>query len=156
MIAATRSPMSVPNSVLYVAFELGKKQWKLAITSGFGMTPVLQTVPAGDWAAVEDTGNRVLVYSLTSGEQKGHFFGNRATLSKAARLMCFENEPGQLSFYDLDSMTKRGEVSFSSRVSYLAFSEDGKKFFVLTRSQTTYVLDVAAILQGSAPRAAGP
>lgn len=53
MIAKTRSVVSVPEGVLYVAFELGKKDWKLAMTSGFGVAPVLQTVPSGDWAAVE-------------------------------------------------------------------------------------------------------
>lgn len=53
MIATTRSVVSVTEGVLYVAFELGKKQWKLAMTSGFGVAPVLQTVPSGDWAAVE-------------------------------------------------------------------------------------------------------
>ena len=53
MIAKTRSVVSVTEGVLYVAFELGKKQWKLAMTSGFGIVPVLQTVPSGDWAAVE-------------------------------------------------------------------------------------------------------
>jgi transposase len=53
MIAATRSNSSVSDSVLYVAFELGKQQWKLAMTSGFGVAPVLRTVAAGDWVAVE-------------------------------------------------------------------------------------------------------
>lgn len=53
MTAATRSMVSVANPVLYVAFELAKTQWKLAMTSGFGVTPVLQTVPAGDWAALD-------------------------------------------------------------------------------------------------------
>jgi transposase len=53
MIAAARSNVSVNEPVLYVAFELGKKDWKLAMTSGFGMPPWLRTVPAGDLAAVE-------------------------------------------------------------------------------------------------------
>ena len=48
MIAAARSDVSVNESVLYVAFELGKKDWKLAMTSGFGMPPWLRTVAAGD------------------------------------------------------------------------------------------------------------
>src|SRR2546428_11289427 len=52
MIAAVRSDVSVNESVLYVAFELGKKQWKLAMTSGFGMQPWLRTVASGDLAAV--------------------------------------------------------------------------------------------------------
>ncbi len=52
MIAATRSGVSVSKSVLYVAFELGKRQWKVGLTSGFGVAPVLKTVPGGDLAAV--------------------------------------------------------------------------------------------------------
>jgi transposase len=36
-----------------VAFELGKKDWKLAMTSGFGIEPWLRTVASGDLGAVE-------------------------------------------------------------------------------------------------------
>jgi transposase len=53
MIAAVRSDVSVNESVLYVAFELGKKQWKLAMTSGFGVAPMVRTVTGGAWEAVE-------------------------------------------------------------------------------------------------------
>jgi transposase len=53
MIAAARSEVSVNESVLYVAFELGKKEWKLAMTSGFGLQPWLRTVASGDLGAVE-------------------------------------------------------------------------------------------------------
>jgi transposase len=52
MNAMTRPAMSVSEPTLYVAFELGKKDWKLAMTSGFGVPPWLRTVPSGDWAAV--------------------------------------------------------------------------------------------------------
>jgi transposase len=53
MIATTRPEVSVNEPVLYVAFELGKKGWKLAMTSGLGIAPVLRTVGGGDWAAVD-------------------------------------------------------------------------------------------------------
>ena len=53
MIAAVRSDVSVNESVLYVAFELGKKDWKLAMTSGFRVQPWLRTVASGDLGAVE-------------------------------------------------------------------------------------------------------
>ena len=53
MIAAARSDVSVNESVLYVAFELGKKEWKLAMTSGFDRQPWLQTVASGDLGAVD-------------------------------------------------------------------------------------------------------
>jgi transposase len=52
MIAKTRPEMSVSEPTLYVAFELGKKEWKLAMTSGFGVAPWLRTVPNGDLPAV--------------------------------------------------------------------------------------------------------
>ena len=52
MTAPTRPEMSVNEPTLYVAFELGKKDWKLAMTSGLGISPVLRTVVAGDLGAV--------------------------------------------------------------------------------------------------------
>jgi transposase len=52
MNAMTRPAMSVSEPTLYVAFELGKKDWKLAMTSGFGVQPWLRTVPSRDWGAV--------------------------------------------------------------------------------------------------------
>jgi transposase len=53
MPATTRPEMSVSEPPLYVAFELGQKEWKLAMTSGFGMEPWVRTVPGGDLGAVE-------------------------------------------------------------------------------------------------------
>ena len=53
MIATTRPELSVIEPTLYVAFELGKKDWKLAMTSGFGVDPWLRTVASGDLRAVE-------------------------------------------------------------------------------------------------------
>jgi transposase len=53
MIATTRLEMSVSEPTLFVAFELGKKTWKLAMTSGFGVDPWVKTVPSGDLGAVE-------------------------------------------------------------------------------------------------------
>jgi len=53
MIATTRPEMSVSEPTLYVAFELGKKDWKLAMTSGFGVSPWLRTVASGDLRGVE-------------------------------------------------------------------------------------------------------
>lgn len=52
MIAMTRPMSSVNESRLYVAFELSLKQWKLAMTSGFGIEPWVQTVRAGDLRTV--------------------------------------------------------------------------------------------------------
>jgi transposase len=53
MIAAVRSQVSVNEPVLFVAFELGKRDWKVAMTSAFGVTPWLKTIASGDLSAVE-------------------------------------------------------------------------------------------------------
>src|SRR5688572_270518 len=54
MTTTTHSAIgSVSEPTLYVAFELGKKDWKLAMTSGFGLEPWLRTVASGDRRAVE-------------------------------------------------------------------------------------------------------
>ena len=53
MIATTRPEMSVSEPTLFVAFELSKKTWKLAMTSGLGVAPWVKTVAGSDLAAVE-------------------------------------------------------------------------------------------------------
>jgi transposase len=53
MIATTRPETSVSEPTLYVAFELGQTDWKLAMTSGFGVAPWLRSMARGDWRGVE-------------------------------------------------------------------------------------------------------
>src|ERR1700730_5668294 len=53
MTATTRPELSVNEPTLYVAFELSKKEWKLAMTSGLGVDPWVRTVASGDWRSVE-------------------------------------------------------------------------------------------------------
>lgn len=53
MIATTRPALSVNDPTMYVAFELGKNGWKLAMTSGFGVDAWLRTVRSRDLRAVE-------------------------------------------------------------------------------------------------------
>jgi len=45
---------SVSEPTLYVAFELSQKEWKLAVTTGFGPTPWVRTVAAGDLRGVQE------------------------------------------------------------------------------------------------------
>ena len=52
MVATVRSIVSVNEAALYVSFELAAREWKLALTSGFGVKPWIRRVSAGDLAAV--------------------------------------------------------------------------------------------------------
>jgi transposase len=53
MTATHTLPGSVSEPTLYVAFELGKRDWKLAMTSGFGVAPWVRTVRSRDLRAVQ-------------------------------------------------------------------------------------------------------
>jgi transposase len=39
--------------MLCVAFELGRREWKLALTTGFGVAPMVRTVASGDWETIQ-------------------------------------------------------------------------------------------------------
>jgi hypothetical protein len=121
----------------------GKVTGRLLVETGKGSFRISNVFAAGDWVVISDTQNRVLIYSISTGEQKGKAFGGRAAVSQKANLLCVENERGQLTIYDLASMEKRDQLTFSSPVSLARFSGDGKSLFVLTASQTAYLLDVA-------------
>lgn len=121
--------------------DSGKETGRLLIETGKGSFRLSNVFAAGDWIIVSDTQNRVLIYSLNSGEQKGRVFGSFATVSAANDLLCIENEEGKLAIYDLKTLEKRDEFVFSSPISMVRFSNDGRRLFVLAANQTFYVLD---------------
>ncbi|HEX7335126.1 MAG TPA: M48 family metalloprotease [Pyrinomonadaceae bacterium] len=125
--------------------ENGKEIGKLLIETGKGSFRASSIFAVGDSVLLTDNQNRVLVYSLKTGELKGRVFGGYAAVSQVTKLLCVENERGKLAVYDLESMEKRDELSFPTRISMLRFSHDGRRLFVLSREQTVYVLDVSSV-----------
>lgn len=122
----------------------GKELGKLLIETGKGSFRLSNVFATGDWVIVTDTKNRVLVYSLKTGELKGRAFGGYATVSPTNNLLCVENESGKLAIYDLNNMEKRDEFVFSNPVSLVRFSADSRRLFVLTSNQNVYLLDVSS------------
>jgi hypothetical protein len=122
----------------------GAPSGSLLIETGKGSFRISDASAAGDWVAVSDTTNRVLLYSLSTGEQKAKFFGRHPALSKAAGLLAVENERGQLSVYDLATAERREQFTFPGPVALARFSRDGRRLFVLTANQTAYVIDPSA------------
>jgi WD40 repeat protein len=119
----------------------GSATGKLLVETGKGSFRVRDVEAAGDYVVITDSENRVLVYSLSTGEQRGRFFGDHAAVSKATGLLAVENERGQLSLYDLATAEKRDAYTFPAAVSLARFSDDGRRLFVLTANQTAYVID---------------
>ncbi|MGH9799737.1 MAG: hypothetical protein ACRD82_05180, partial [Blastocatellia bacterium] len=125
----------------------GAVKGRVLIETGKGSFRISNVFAANEWVIITDSTNRVLIYSLANGAQKGRLFGSRAAVSQASNLICIENERGQLTVYDLASLEKRDQFTFTHPVSLAMFSQDGKKLFALTSNQTAYVLDVSGIVK---------
>ena len=119
----------------------GQALGQLLIETGKGSFRIRDVIVSGDLIVISDSQNRTLVYSLSSGRQKGKMFGARADVSTANNLLAVENGDGLLTLYDLNTLDKREQFTFPSRISLLRFSEDGKRLFVLTANQIAYTLD---------------
>ncbi len=115
---------------------------KLLIETGKGSFRIRSVLAAGESVVIADSQNRVLVYKLATGEQRGKVFGNRPAVATATNLLSVENERGQLTLYDLKTMNKRDNFVFASPVSFARFSADGRRLFVLTGNQTAYLLNL--------------
>ncbi len=125
--------------------KTGKAIARLVVDTNHRSFKIVDAIAIGDYFVGMDNQNRALVYSISSGRLLGRVFGNRATLSKAANLLCVENESGQLIFYDLTSFEKRGQISFADRIKFVRFSTDGKRVAVLTANQTISTFQIAAL-----------
>jgi len=110
------------------------------VRSGKGAFRIHGAESSGDWLVVSDSRNRLLVYSVKSGEQTGIIFGRRPVLSGTAPLLAAENERGQLSLYDLNTLTRREQYVFTSPIAYTYFAADSRRLFVLAGNQTAYFI----------------
>ncbi|HXY25320.1 MAG TPA: M48 family metalloprotease [Candidatus Acidoferrum sp.] len=97
---------------------------------------------AADWLIVTDDHNRVLLYSISTGEQKAKWFGYNPKISRNGDRLCLANGRGHLVLYDLRSLKQIGELSFANRLSAFTLSDDAARLLVLTNDQCTYVFDV--------------
>jgi WD40 repeat protein len=95
---------------------------------------------SGSWLVAEDSSNRLLVYSLSSGEQTGILFGRRPVISPGTSLLAAENERGQLSLFDLNTLVRKEKYFFTSPIVFTYFAPDNQRLFVLTGDQTAYFL----------------
>jgi WD40 repeat protein len=131
---------------LVEVWDLKKKEpsGSLIVKTNKSSFDLKYALSAADWVLVGAGRDRVLTYSLKSGEEVGHVFGAEPALSEPARLYALNNSKNEVSVYDVATSQVRAHYSFPSSVSYKKFSADGKRLFVLTSDQTAYVLDLSA------------
>jgi len=98
---------------------------------------------AGDSLVVADDAHRVLLFSISTGQERAKWFGDRPRLSRHGDQLCLVNGRAHLLVYDLKSLKQTDEYFFAEPVTTKAFSEDGKRLLVLTSDQTVFILDLA-------------
>jgi hypothetical protein len=125
----------------------GKTTGHLLIDTGKRSFRIKSATTEQDWALVADGENRIHLYSLSTGLEKGVVFGGSAVLSALAGILAVENEPGQIDIYRLPTLEKGAPLVFPSPVSAALFSTDGKQLFVLTANQIAYVLETSGFAQ---------
>jgi len=103
-----------------------------------------QGIAERDWVVLGVDGNRVLVFSVRSGEQIGHVFGVAPILSASGGRFAVTAaaSANEIDVYDLASAKLQRRLKFSSGVLYKSFSPDGMRLFVLTSDEVAYVLDI--------------
>lgn len=97
-----------------------------------------------DWLVVADNVNRVLLFSISTGQEVARWFGSHPQISRNGRRLCLSSGRGHLIVYDLQSLKQIDDLQFGNPISMHAFSADGTKLFVLTSDQTAFQFDVSA------------
>jgi WD40 repeat protein len=98
---------------------------------------------AANWLVVTDNQNRVLLYSIATGEQKAKWFGSQPQISRNGDRLSLSNGRGRLLVFDLHTLKQCAEFSFANSVIADYFSQDGKRLVVLTNDQTVFTLDTS-------------
>jgi hypothetical protein len=122
----------------------GKIVGATILRTGKGSFTLTSAEAAGKFLVAADSANRLHVISLDNGEQKGLLFGRRPALSGESALLGAENDRGELSLYDLNTMARRQQYFFTHPISYLAFGADQRRMLVLTGDQTVFFIKLPA------------
>jgi len=96
----------------------------------------------GDWLVLAKDGQRVFVYSLSSGEQILKVFGWRPTINAATASLCLSTAPNRLTTYDLKTARKMRDYNSLVDIAYAHYSADGQRLLVLTSDQMVYLTNV--------------
>lgn len=99
----------------------------------------------GDTMVLVKDSVRVSLYSLADGLLKAHLVGAGPCLSAESNLLALYIGSGRLGIYDTGSGAKLDQQLFPDDIAYSHFSSDGKRLFVLTEHQATFILDVSKV-----------
>lgn len=121
----------------------GEVAGQILIDTGRGSFRIRRTRTAGDYVIVEDSDNRVLVFSLRTGEGSGRAFGRVVAVAHNGQRICLQNGDGQLTIRDLPGLEEREALRFPARVSHAEFHPDDTMMSVLTAKQEVITISLA-------------
>ena len=144
---------NMTNDYLIEVFDpqAGKQLGSLLLETGKGSFNVGSGMSEGDWLVLYDSEDRVLVYSIATGELRQRFFGRNAALNPGGNELAVENFPGEITIYDLTTGDAKGAVTIPGRASFVRFNADGSRLFILSSIQTGYILDPKAVTKPRLP-----
>lgn len=121
----------------------GKMLGGIVVQNAAGPDRFDSAFSSGDWLVSSRDGNRLAIYSLSTGEEIGRTFGYYPAIGAEVALLAATDGAATLTLYDLSKFQKRATYRFPSTVAYAHFASDGKRLLVLTLNQVAYVLDVS-------------
>lgn len=131
--------------VQVIDVNTGASKGEILIETGEGSFTVEKVFAAGDWVSVIDSQNRILFYSLATGELRSRVFGERALINTAHSIAVVENMNGVLSVVDLNTGRRLDDLRFPSPIAHTTFNSEENQLFVLTANQQYYVFNVATL-----------
>jgi hypothetical protein len=114
----------------------------LLLETGKGSFDVGQGISDGDWLVLQDSENRVLVYSITGGDLRHRFFGSVAAINPKRNQLAVQNLPGEVALYDLNSGERLSTFVIGGSAAFVRFNLAGDRFFVLGNTQAAYAFDL--------------
>jgi WD40 repeat protein len=122
----------------------GQTLGRLLVETGKGSFRLSTLQVHGQDVVAADATNRVLIYSLATGELRARAFGRRPVVSAKGGWLALEEGRGKLAVFELATMTRKAEFSFPREISMVQFGADGARLHVLTDNQTLYSVDLTA------------
>jgi hypothetical protein len=126
------------------SFE-GRMVGNLLLETGKGSFAIRSGQSERDWLVVNDSQDRVLVYSLANGTLRHRFFGSHAAVNPTKNQLVVENVPGELALYSLDTGDKIADFVVGGDVSFSRFSLDGNRLFIFSDQQVGYSIDLTKV-----------
>jgi hypothetical protein len=114
----------------------------MLLETGKGSFHIHDILVQGDWLVVSDSLGRVLVYSIATGELQGYAVGTQPIVNTTAGLMAVSTGGGRIVLYDLKTLRRRDQLTFTCEIPLKAFNADGTRLFVLTDDQRAHILAV--------------